>query len=195
MNDNFKAQEIHKVALSGFVNNSLELDKIIITLSVASVGGYITYIVKYLQLISKIDIVILLFISLSILFFLATSWIVLEIFKENRKYLQEILQGNYDDSPKLDKLDNLKDISFKLGIIFSLLFAIMTVVDKFNLNEMEDKLSKTTKSGGINFKGNDIKVNSSVNGLGSSMKPVNPKPTNSGNSNSNNQESKQSNDK
>lgn len=87
----FEKEELHKTALSAFVQNGLEQDKILLSLNVASIGFFINFLTSF-KIETKSDLMILIVIGLSILCFLISTTSILLIFSENKKYLKELLK-------------------------------------------------------------------------------------------------------
>ncbi len=181
----FQNEEIHKTALSAFVQNGLEQDKILLSLNVASIGFFINFLTTF-KIESKSDLMMLIIICLSILCFLISTASVLWSFYENKVYLKALLNGNFQDNKLLSILEKIGLWTFILGIIFGVIFSIFLVVNNIKLKEqnMENqvKVIKTEKlneknlnelASHLNNSTNDKKTNESLNQLGSHLQDNN----------------------
>ena len=122
----FQREELHKTALNAYVNNEITFDRLLLAINLAAIG----FISKYLFEIKNISffiqkgiICLLLF---SIIFLFISSYKILEIFKRNKLYLQNLLDGKVDNDEVLEKLDNEKLLSLKIGVF---LFIISLIID------------------------------------------------------------------
>ena len=125
----FQREELHKTALNAYVNNEITFDRLLLAINLAAIG----FISKYLfecdfeNFIEKIVAYLLLF---SIIFLLISSYKILEIFKRNKLYLQNLLDGRVDNDEVLEKLDSDKLRSLKIGVLFFLIALIVFVFEK-----------------------------------------------------------------
>lgn len=131
----FRSEELHKVALSSFVQGSYELDKTILNLSLGSLGFILTFATtfKYSNSILSLFIIITFLISLFSLCF--TVYKILDILKLNKKYFKKIIsEANSQDilelEDRMDKIDYLIQIGFKISILFSSIFILLIVIQK-----------------------------------------------------------------
>lgn len=181
----FQNEEIHKTALSAFVQNGLEQDKILLSLNVASIGFFINFLTTF-KIESKNDLMMLIIICLSILCFLISTASVLWSFYENKVYLKALLKGIFQDNKLLSILEKIGLWTFVSGIIFGVIFSIFLVVNNIKLKEqnMENqvKVIKTEKlneknlnelASHLNNSINDKKTNESLNQLGSHLQDNN----------------------
>ncbi|MCT7466557.1 hypothetical protein N5T78_08205 [Aliarcobacter cryaerophilus] len=183
--EEFQKEELHKTALSAFVQNGLEQDKILLSLNVASIGFFINFLTTF-KMESKSDLMMLIIICLSILCFLISTASVLWSFCENKVYLKALLKGNFQDNKLLSILEKIGLWTFVSGIIFGVIFSIFLVVNNIKLKEqyMENK-EKVIKTENLNEKNlnelashlnnptNDKKTNESLNQLGSHLQDNN----------------------
>lgn len=177
----FEKEELHKTALSAFVQNGLEQDKILLSLNVASIGFFINFLTSF-KIETKSGLMTLIVIGLSILCFLISTTSILLIFSENKKYLKELLKNNFQDNKSLDILDKVRLWTFILGIIFGVIFSIFIVINNIKLKEQnvenQQKVVKTENIGKkslnelgshINNVNSEKKTNESLNQLASHM--------------------------
>lgn len=183
--EEFQKEELHKTALSAFVQNGLEQDKILLSLNVASIGFFINFLTTF-KIESKSGLMMLIIICLSILCFLISTVSVLWSFYENKVYLKALLKGNFQDNKLLSILEKIGLWTFVFGIIFSVIFSTFLVVNNIKLKEqyMENK-EKVIKTENLNEKNlnelashlnnptNDKKTNESLNQLGSHLQDNN----------------------
>jgi len=181
----FQKEELHKTALSAFVQNGLEQDKILLSLNVASIGFFINFLISF-KIESKSDLMTLIVIGLSIVCFLISTASILLIFSENKKYLKELLKNNFQDNKLLDILDKVRLWTFILGIIFGVIFSIFIVINNIKLKEQNMEIvQKVIKSENVGERSlnelashinnvcSDKKTNESLNQLGSHIKDDN----------------------
>ena len=127
--EQFQKEELHKAALNAYVNNEITFDRLLLAINLAAIG----FISKYLfecdfeNFIEKIVAYLLLF---SIIFLLISSYKILGIFKRNKLYLQNLLDGKVDNDEVLEKLDSEKLRSLKIGILFFLIALIVSIFKK-----------------------------------------------------------------
>lgn len=133
--DKFRSEELHKVVLSSFVQGSYELDKTILNLSLGSLGFILTFATtfKYSNSILSLFIIVTFLISLFGICF--TVYKILDILKLNKEYFKKIiLEANSQDivelEDRMDKIDYLIQIWFKISILFSSIFILLIVIQK-----------------------------------------------------------------
>lgn len=160
----FQKEELHKTALSAFVQNGLEQDKVLLSLNVASIGFFINYLTSF-KLESKSDLMMLIIIGLSIVCFLISTASILLIFSENKKYLKELLKDNFQDNKLLEIFDKIRLWAFILAVLFGVIFSIFVVINNINFKENEmENVQKVVKVENIEKK--------SINGLGSHLNVI-----------------------
>jgi len=135
----FQKEELHKVSLSAFVRNGIEQDKVLLSLNIASIGFFVNYLSNF-EVSSKSDLMILSVVIIAMLSFLISASAILTIFGQNKKYLMQLLKGNFSDDKLLSFLDRAKLVSFIIGVIFGIIFSIFTIIGNSNLkdNTMEE---------------------------------------------------------
>jgi glucan phosphoethanolaminetransferase (alkaline phosphatase superfamily) len=125
----FKKEELHKAALNAYINISNEFDKLIFGISIAGIGFLLNYFIKDFKLASQPDLIILFSGIFSIISFSITTLIILfGIFPGNKSFLLKILKGKYEEPPILKKLDSLVAFSFFIGILNTIIFAIIIII-------------------------------------------------------------------
>lgn len=175
----FQKEELHKVSLSAFVKNGIEQDKVLLSLNIASIGFFANYLSKF-EVLSKSDLMILSIVIIAMLSFLLSASLILTIFSQNKKYLMQLLKGNFSNDKLLSFLDTAKLVSFIVGVIFGIIFSIFTVIENSNLKEnIMEESKKTVEPQKVNQKSlNELashiavpddskKTNESLNQLGS----------------------------
>lgn len=131
----FRSEELHKVALSSFVQGSYELDRTILNLSVGSLGFILTFATtfKYSNCILSFFIIITFLISLFGFGF--TVYKLLDIFKLNKEYFEKIISDENEQDileleNRMQKIDFLTSRVFKISILFSSIFILLIVIQK-----------------------------------------------------------------
>lgn len=153
----FRAEELHKVALSSFIDNSGELDKRLISLSIGSLGFLLAFLINDYSYNSDFfkGITFIVFLC-AVSGFSITIYLLLEILKLNNKYYQLIIafpivpESNSSKKAnqlellekKMKKYDNCTKRVFILSIIASAFFIIMITINK---NILEYNLDKEKK--------------------------------------------------
>lgn len=132
----FRSEELHKVALSSFVQGSYELDKTILNLSVGSLGFILTFATtfEYSKNSCLIIFIIITFI-IALCGFGYTIYNILDILKLNKEYFKKIISDDEENSIsgleyKMERIDNLTILAFKVSIFFSSLFILLNIINK-----------------------------------------------------------------
>ncbi|ORU92377.1 MAG: hypothetical protein A6F72_04720 [Cycloclasticus sp. symbiont of Poecilosclerida sp. N] len=173
-----KEHELYKASLLAFFKNESDNDKLILGLSVAGIGFFIS-LIKDLDEISEI-----MFISsiMALVMFFITGILIMLVFYYNRKQLLKIMEntGNADETPELTVLDKVKYIPFSIAVITSAIFAVALFFNQVNRNtDMTDK--RNTFRDGISNVAKVNKNNSSDRGV-SEVSKVNKNPSQPANS-------------
>lgn len=155
----FRLEELHKIGLLGLSENSRELDKIILGLSVGSLGFLLSFFLKDYSFNSDIYNLTLFIFILSIISYTYSIWCILEVFYINNEYFKRIIAfraGNSScDIEKLEEkmklLDKKVRYSFFFSIVISALFIISIALNK-NIeskekNTNEKKTEKVIENG------------------------------------------------
>ena len=121
----YEAKEVqfYGQATSAFLNNRMEKDKSILSLSVVGIG-YLVSFAKPTDSSSVLSCIEKVFLSIGAVFFFLTVFIILMIFKWNTDYIQAILAESKDENcvlKKLKRYDHFAFTTFVLGIIFTML--------------------------------------------------------------------------
>ena len=113
----FRSEELHKVALSSFVQGSYELDRTILNLSVGSLGFILTFATtfKYSNCILSFFIIITFLISLFGFGF--TVYKLLDIFKLNKEYFKKIISDE-NEQDILELENRMQKIDFLTYFFF-----------------------------------------------------------------------------
>jgi amino acid transporter len=109
--------ELYKASLIAFFKNEADNDKLILGLSIAGIGFFIS-LIKNMAVINELGVVT--FIIALIMFFI-TSFLIILIFYYNRRQFLNIIssKGDADEDPTLSKLDKVKYIPFLIAVIAS----------------------------------------------------------------------------
>ncbi len=173
----FRSEELHKVALIGLAENSRELDKILLGLSVGSLGFLLTFLINNYSFNNDKFVIALGLFVFAVLMFGYTIYNILTIFYKNNEYFKEIIkfEEGQDSSPildlevKLNSYDKKVKISFFVSILFSALFIIAISVNK-NIVEYKKENNKENIMLEKNVNSNHmssklVMVNDSASGL------------------------------
>ena len=133
--ENFRTKELHKLALSSFVQGSYELDKTILNLSVGSLGFIFTFATTFKYSNNILSCLTILVFLISLFSFGFTIYKLLDVFKINKEYFGKIIssedeQNIYRLENKMDKIDNAISIMFKISIFFASIFILLIVIQK-----------------------------------------------------------------
>ena len=119
--ENFRTKELHKVALSSFVQGSYELDKTILNLSVGSLGFIFTFATTFKYSNNILSCLTILVFLISLFSFGFTIYKLLDVFKINKEYLKYVNPetGEFDEnSYKTNNPDSTgADIDTRLKIV------------------------------------------------------------------------------
>ena len=134
----FRYEEIHKAALSAFAKNAMELDKILLGLSVGAIGFLLNFMLKDYSYIKDIYAVGVISFTTALGVFLYIIYEIIEIFRKNHKYFQSIISytkgsdgshiGNQEE--KMKESDKRVQYSFLLAMILSTVFVLSQTINK-----------------------------------------------------------------
>lgn len=114
----------YSTLVGAWVDNKMELDRSLLTLSTGGLGLFIT-LLSTEQL--KENLALSLF-ACACIFFTATIILCLFIFKRNTTYLKNVVGGYQGNDVVLTWLDCLNMLSFTLAIIFSALIGLTMII-------------------------------------------------------------------
>lgn len=145
----FRLEELHKIGLLGLSENSRELDKIILGLSVGSLGFLLSFFLKDYSFNSDIYNLTLFIFILSIISYTYSIWCILEVFYINNEYYKRIIGfragNNSCEIEKLEEkmklLDKKVRYSFFFSILISALFIISIALNK-NIESKEKNINE-----------------------------------------------------
>ncbi|WP_419782893.1 hypothetical protein [Malaciobacter marinus] len=148
----FRLEELHKIGLLGLTENSRELDKIILGLSVGSLGFLLSFFLKDYSFATDLYYTSIILFGISAIFFTYTIWYVLEVFYINNEYFKKIIQFRAgQNSCEIEKLENKMAIldkkirySFFISILISIFFIISISINK-NISFQTTNTNKETK--------------------------------------------------
>lgn len=134
----FRYEEIHKAALSAFAKNAMELDKILLGLSVGAIGFLLNFMLKDYSYIKDIYALGAISFAAAIAIFLYIIYEIIEIFRKNHKYFQSIISYTKDSDgshisnqeEKMKKSDKRVQYSFLFAVILSTIFVLSQTVNK-----------------------------------------------------------------
>lgn len=121
-----KNHELYKASLSAFFKNEADNDKLILGLSVAGIGFFISLLTEP----NEINTIMSCLIILSLVTFSLTVFFVLRIFYYNKKQILRIIESTGEEVSEISelvKLDKIKYISFCIAIITAIIFTIFLI--------------------------------------------------------------------
>lgn len=128
-----KDVEFYSACVNGWIQNRMEKDKQLLTLSSLAIGVLLFF---YKNLEDKISFVLWLIASLSFIFCIIT---VLYIFKKNAEYLEEVIKESSSQNyleKTLSFFTRLSSILFIIGIITT--FSISIYNSNFTLTKVQE---------------------------------------------------------
>ncbi len=145
----FRLEEMHKIGLLGLSENSRELDKIILGLSVGSLGFLLSFFLKDYSFNTDIYNLTLFIFILSIISYAYSIWTILNVFYINNEYYKKIIAFRAGDSSwdiekleeKMEILDKKVRYSFFFSILISALFIISIAINK-NIETKEKNINE-----------------------------------------------------
>lgn len=134
----FRYEEIHKAALSAFVKNAMELDKILLGLSVGAIGFLLNFMLKDYSYIKDTYAIGAISFATAIGVFLYIIYEIIEIFRKNHKYFQSIISytkgsdGSHinNQEKKMKESDKKVQYSFLIAMILSTIFVLSQTVNR-----------------------------------------------------------------
>ncbi|MGP7732863.1 hypothetical protein [Oceanimonas smirnovii] len=121
--------EFNLAALNAWYATRLERDKHLFSVSSLGLGILVTLATS----IGFSDFPSLVVFALAAICFLLCISSVLWIFHENSNYLMKVVNGSDERSKLLSALDNIAVSSFLLGMIFSVLLGLFSLVSKLEV--------------------------------------------------------------
>jgi uncharacterized protein YodC (DUF2158 family) len=117
--------ELYKASLTAFFKNEADNDKLILGLSIAGIGFFIS-LIKDVATISELGFVTSI---IALIMFFATSFLIILIFYYNKKQLLNIIsnKGEADEDPVLSMLDKVKYIPFLIAVTASAIFVLALI--------------------------------------------------------------------
>lgn len=136
----------------GLTENSRELDKIILGLSVGSLGFLLSFFLKDYSFILDIYNTSIISFGIASISFTYTIWCVLEIFYINNEYFKKIIQFRIGQNSceietlenKMATLDKKVRYSFFISILISIFFIISISINK-NISFQKTNTNEETK--------------------------------------------------
>lgn len=122
--EDLKSVEFFSQANGAFYATKTELDKSLLSLSVAGIG----FIATFSKMFIKSNIIAFSFFGISSLCFLITIFCVLRIFHMNGEYIGSLLGNDCCEQKlleyKLKKLDTVSKYSFFMGVVSALALSV-----------------------------------------------------------------------
>ncbi|WP_321778129.1 hypothetical protein [Sulfurimonas sp.] len=156
--EQFRAEELHKVVLSAFIENNAELDKRLLSLSVGSIGFLLAFLINDYSFKNDFfyGFTFLAFL-LAVSGFSYTIYLLLEILKLNTDYYKSIIsfniKGNVEQNKlelklslldtKMKKFDKCAKKIFFISILISAFFIVMITANKNILEYKKDSVINT----------------------------------------------------
>jgi hypothetical protein len=175
---NYK-DELYKASLTAFFKNEADNDKLILGLSIAGIGFFISLIKD--DTISELGFVISI---IALIMFFATSFLIIVIFYYNRKQFLNIIssKGDADENPTLSTLDKVKYIPFSIAVIASAIFVLVLIFQQTHRSANMTKKINTNqgiKQEGISgiTKANQKYIKNGISGIAKATKTSNVKTT------------------
>jgi len=118
----------YTILLEYFIHVRLERDKLLITLSSASIGLLVTLLSFHQQISSLVFFLV----AFSFLSFALCIWALLEIFQLNSAFLSSEIKGTTEPKTtvRMKRLDRFSKYSFILGAVLLFLYAVVVVLEK-----------------------------------------------------------------
>lgn len=127
----------YSTLLGAWIQNRMERDKTLISLSTAGIGLLFT-ILTTMGVRNWLEI---LFYSFAVISFLITIITSLHIYQINSKILEDDLRGSSSDHPLFKKLDQISFFAFCGGVFFAALLGVTSGISQINKNERSDKMT------------------------------------------------------
>jgi hypothetical protein len=119
-----KKIEFYSQAWAAWFNSNLELDKSILSISVAGIGFLVTMMENLIH-----STWTLIFFSAASFMFLTAACSVLLIFRMNGDHIVNILKGKKNNGASLKALDLVVRVAFALAIVFSAALGMNSAVN------------------------------------------------------------------
>lgn len=131
LNDPEKQKVLYKTALSVFFTNEIEIDKIILALSIGAIGFYSSLLTSKSLVLTEIMFITLV---LSVLLYGMTTAVIMMIFSQNKKLLLSIIStdGIGEEQSSLSFLDSYKYYPFISAVAMSIIFIFALVYTNIN---------------------------------------------------------------
>lgn len=138
--DVFKQKDIayYSAMLNGWIQNRMERDRSLITLSAGGIGLLIT-LLSTVGIKNNSELTLY---SVALFFFLVTLGLVLTIYKRNSTYIEKALKKITERDPVLSKLDLFSSITFGLAVIFSISIGILNGITLINKTSGDNIMNK-----------------------------------------------------
>jgi nitrogen fixation/metabolism regulation signal transduction histidine kinase len=133
--DTIQKKEIafYTASVTAWYNTSLEHDKSLFTMSVAGIG-LLTTLVRTIGVSSAETLVLYIVAMLS---FLICLVIILVIFKKNRAYIEQMIQGQQTTDKSLAILDNVAIVSFGIAVILSTIIGVSSTINSYTTTAVQ----------------------------------------------------------
>jgi hypothetical protein len=125
LNDS-KQTEFYSQGVSAWFNSALEHDKSLLTLSVAGIGVLASMMQTAIDSVCS-----LLLYAGAILAFMVCLMSVLMIFKQNKKHILDVINGQAKNDPILGILDSTAIVSFSIAMLLSALLGLSSAITSY----------------------------------------------------------------
>ena len=159
----------YSVLLSAFINNKMELDKTLVTLSAAAIGLLVT-ILTAVGVENRWEIPLFM---LAVLSFLTTIWCSLQIYKFNSAHLEAVIRGSAEKDKRLKIYDKWSIWAFFIGSFSALLIGVLSAYSQLH-NKEEDIMSKKTSPTTVS---KQVFLRDSVDGITNLSPQITQKPS------------------
>jgi len=149
--DNAKDQktvQFHAALYNGWIQTRMEKDKSLLTLS----GGAIALLITLLSALKTINISQFIIAIVAIACFIISLFCLIAIFQYNAEHLQKVATNKESSNSLLSALDKIVVITFSIGIILSLIFALIFGAQRlYPIQEGENVSNLEKRPGRVDF--------------------------------------------
>lgn len=147
--DEFRAKELHKVALSELSENAREIDKILLGLSVGGLGFILNLFLK--EYTNQTELLSIMIFICAVFSYLFCVFLILRMFYLNTNYYQEIVKVRIGESlsteiyiieDKMNGLDTKAKYSFFIAIVLSAIFIVSITFSNAKINSNDKSINK-----------------------------------------------------
>ena len=138
-----KNVEFYAASVTAWYASALEHDKSIFALA----AGAIALLVTLLTTVGFEELASLVLFAIAILSFLVTIASLLQVFRKNQDYIQQMLvSGRVENHPTLKLLDRTAQISFGVGVLFAAAVGFNVAITSFHKKQAEKEHAMATEN-------------------------------------------------